>query len=47
MIADGETMTLVADGLDEMEDGRAAVEDYGFVFVAVDVDDFFALSDGG
>ena len=30
-----------------MQDGRAAVEDHGLVFVAVDVDDFLALGDGG
>ena len=47
MIADGEAMALVADELDEMQDRRAAVEDDGLVFVAVDVDDFFALGDGG
>ena len=47
MIADGEAVALVADELDEMEDGGAAVEDNGLVFVAVDVDDFFFLGDGG
>ena len=47
MVADGESMTLVADGLDQMQDGRAAVEDYGLVLVAVDVDDLLALGDRG
>ena len=47
MIADGEAMALVADHLDEMEYGRAAIEDYGLVFVAVEVDDFFFFGDGG
>jgi hypothetical protein len=40
-------MTLVADYLDEMEDGRAAVEDDGVVFTAVEVDDLFFFGDGG
>ena len=30
-----------------MKDRRAAVEDDGLVFVAVEVDDFFAFGDGG
>ena len=47
VIADGEAVALVADELDEMQHGRAAVEDDGLVFVAVDVDDFFFLGDGG
>jgi hypothetical protein len=47
MIADGEAVALVADELDEMQHRRAAVEDDGLVFVAVEVDDFFALGDGG
>ena len=47
MIADGEAVALVADELDEMQDRRAAVEDDGLVFVAVEIDDFFALGDGG
>jgi len=47
MIADGEAMALVADELDEMENRRAAVEDDGLVFVAVEIDNFFALGDGG
>jgi hypothetical protein len=47
VIADGETVALVADELDEMEDRGAAVEDYGLVFVAVDIDDLFLLGDGG
>ena len=47
VIADGEAVALVADELDEMEDGGAAVEDYGLGFIAVDVDDFFFFCDGG
>ena len=47
MIADGEAMAFVANELHEMEHGRAAVENDGLVFVAVEVDDFFALGDGG
>jgi hypothetical protein len=47
MIADGEAVALVADELDEMEDRGAAVEDDGLVFVAVYVNNFFALGDGG
>jgi len=47
MIADGEAVTLVADELDEMKDRGAAVEDNGLVFVAVEIDDFLALGDGG
>ncbi len=47
MVADGEAVALVADDLDEMQDRRAAVEDDGFVFVAVEVDDFFLFGDGG
>ncbi len=47
VVGDGEAMALVADLLDEMEDGGAAVEDDGVVFLAEDVDDLFALGDGG
>jgi hypothetical protein len=47
VVADGEAVALVADDLDEMEDGRAAVEDDGVVFLAVEVDDLFLLGDGG
>jgi hypothetical protein len=47
VIADGEAVALVADELDEMQDRRAAVEDDGLVFIAVEIDDFFALGDGG
>jgi hypothetical protein len=47
MIADGEAMALVSDELNEMQDGRAAVEDDGVVFLAVEIDDFLALGDGG
>lgn len=47
VIADGETMALIANQLDKMEHGTAAVEDDGLVFVAVEIDDFFLLGDGG
>jgi len=47
MVADGEAVALVADELDEMEDGGAAVEDDGLLLVAVEIDDLFALGDGG
>jgi len=30
-----------------VKDGRAAIENNGFVFVAVEVDDFFAFGNGG
>jgi hypothetical protein len=45
MIADSEAVALVADELDEMKDGGAAVEDDGLLFVAVEVDDFFFFCD--
>ena len=35
VVADGEAMTLIPDGLDEMKDGRAAIEDDRVVFLAV------------
>jgi hypothetical protein len=47
MIADGEAVALVADELHQVQDGGAAVEDDGILLVAVEVDDFFALGDGG
>ena len=47
MVTDGEAVALVADELDEMEDGGAAVEDDGLLLVAVEVDDLFSLGDGG
>jgi len=47
VITDGEAVALVADELDEMKDGGAAVKDDGLVFVAVEVDDFFLFCDGG
>ena len=47
MVAYGEAMALVADDLNEMKDGRAAVEDDGLILVAVNVDDFFFFCDGG
>jgi hypothetical protein len=43
----GEAVGFVADLLDDVEDGAAAVEDDGVVLLAVDVDDLFALGDGG
>jgi hypothetical protein len=47
VVTDGEAVALVANELDEMEYGGTAVKDDGLVFVAVEVDDFFALGDGG
>ena len=47
VVGDGEAVALVADALDDVEDGGAAVKDDGVVFLAVDVDDLFALGDGG
>jgi hypothetical protein len=47
VVADGKAMTLVPDDLDEMEDGGAAVEDDGVVFLTVEVDDLFFFGDGG
>lgn len=44
---DGEAMGFVADDLNDVQDGRMVVEDYRFVFLPVDVYDFFALGDGG
>ncbi len=46
MIADGETVALVADELDQMQHRRMAVEDHRLLLVAVEVDDLFALGDG-
>ena len=42
MIADGKAMALVANELHEMEHRRTAVEHDGFVFIAVDVNNFFS-----
>ena len=47
VVGDGEAVRFVADALDQMQDGGAAVEDDGLVFLAVEVDDFFSLGDGG
>jgi hypothetical protein len=47
VVGDGEAVGFVADLLDDVQDGRAAVEDYRVVLLAVDVDDLFALGDGG
>jgi hypothetical protein len=47
MVSDGEAVALVANALDQMQDGGAAIEDDGLVFLAVEVDDFFSLGDGG
>ena len=47
MIADGEAMAFVADQLDKMQHRRAAVENDGLVFIAVDVNDLFLFGDGG
>ena len=46
MVADGEAMAFVADELDEMQNGRAAVENDRLVFVSVEINDFFFLGDG-
>jgi hypothetical protein len=40
VVADSEAVALVANELDEMKDGGAAVEDDGLFFLAVKVDDF-------
>ncbi len=47
VVGDGEAVAFVADFLDDVEDGAAAVEDDGVVFLSVDVDDLFAFGDGG
>ena len=47
VVGDGETVALIADLLHEVEDGGAAVEYDGVVLLTVDVDDLFALGDGG
>ena len=47
VVADGEAVALVADHLDEMEHRRAAVEDDGLVFRAVEIDDLLLFGDGG
>ena len=47
VVGDGEAVGFVADLLDEVQHGRAAVEDDGVGLLAVDVDDLFALGDGG
>ena len=47
VVGDGEAVALVADLLDQVQHGRAAVEDHGLVLLPVDVDDLFALGDGG
>ena len=45
VIADGEAMALIANELDEMKDGRAAIEDDGLFLIAVEVNDFFPFRD--
>lgn len=47
VVGDGEAVGFVADLLDEVEDGGAAVEDDRGVLVTVDVDDLLAFGDGG
>ena len=47
MEGDGEAVSLVADLLDEVEDGIVAVELDGLVFLAVEVEDFFFFGDAG
>ncbi len=46
VVGDGEAVGFVADLLDEVQDGRAAVEDDGVGLLPVDVDDFFVFGDG-
>src|SRR5579871_684107 len=46
VVGDGEAVALVADFLDEVQDGGAAVQDYGFVLLSVDVDDLLFFCDG-
>src|SRR5208283_2922886 len=41
MIADGKAMALVANELDKMQHRRAAIEDDGLVFAAIDVNNLF------
>ena len=43
VVGDGEAVRLVADALDEVQDGRAAVEDDGIVLLPVEVDHLFAF----
>src|SRR5208283_4625535 len=43
----GETVGFVADLLHEMQDRRMMVENNRIIFLAVDVNDFFSLGDGG
>ncbi len=40
-------MRFVADHLHQMQYGRMMVENDGLIFLPEDVDDFFALRDGG
>lgn len=47
VIAHGEAMAFVANPLDQVQDGGAAIEDDRFVFISVEVDDFFLFGDGG
>jgi hypothetical protein len=47
MVGDGEAVGFVADALDEVQDGRAALEDNGIVFLSVEVDQLLAFCDGG
>src|SRR5580704_15377343 len=43
VVGDGEAVRLIADALDEVQDGRAAVEDDRIVLLPVEVDDLFSL----
>src|SRR5208282_2951346 len=43
----GEAMGFIANLLHQMQDGRMMVEHDGVVFLSVNVNDFFSLSDGG
>ena len=47
MEGDGEAVGFVADQLHKVENRIVMIKDHGFVFLPVDVDDFFALGNGG
>jgi hypothetical protein len=47
VVGDGEAVGLVADLLDEVEDGRAAFEHDGVGLLSVDVDNLLAFRYGG
>src|SRR5581483_10312023 len=47
MERDGKTMRFVANLLDQVQDGRVAVEHERLIFLPVDVEDFLLFGDGG